>query len=102
MRSLLQQPVRKRNRRQDVYDIWLLLESKPSLIAEELANIHEILVASCNSKGIVPHIHSMESEEIVSMARTGYQELAADVDGELPSFDEAMDRVIALYRSLPW
>lgn len=102
MRSLLQQPVRRRNRRQDVYDIWLLLESGPALITEDLAKIHDILIASCDSKGIVPNFHSMESEEVVSMARTGYQELAADVDGELPSFDEAMGRVVALYRSLPW
>ena len=102
MRSLLQQPVRRRNRRQDVYDIWRLLESEPALIAEELAKIHEILGASCDSKSIVPDRHSMESEEVVSMARTGYQELATDVNGELPSFDEAMSRVLALYRSLPW
>ncbi len=102
MRSLLQQPVRRRNRRQDVYDIWLLLESGHALIAEELAKIHEILVASCGSKGIVPNIHSMESKEVVSMARTGYQELATDVNGELPSFDDAMGRVVALYRSMPW
>lgn len=102
MRSLLQQPIRRRNRRQDVYDIWLLLGSGPALLAEELARIHAILVASCASKGIAPHINSMESAEVASMARTGYQELAADVEGELPSFDEAMDRVVGLYRSLPW
>lgn len=102
MRSLLQQPLRRRNRRQDVYDIWLLLESGPALAADDLSKIHEILVASCNSKGITPEIRSMESEEVISMARTGYQELAADVDGELPSFDQAMERVANLYRSLPW
>lgn len=102
MRSLLQQSIRRRNRRQDVYDIWLLLGSGPALLAEELARIHAILVASCASKGIVPHINSMESAEVTSMARTGYQELAADVEGELPSFAEAMDRVVGLYRSLPW
>lgn len=102
MRSLLQQPLRRRNRRQDVYDIWLLLESCPTLVAEELGRIHEILVASCHSKGIIPDINAMESKEVFSMARTGYQELEADVDGELPPFDEAMGRVVALYRSLPW
>lgn len=102
MRSLLQQPIRRRNRRQDVYDIWLLLESGPALNAVELVKIHEILVASCGSKGIVPGIQSMETEAVVSMARSGYQELTADVDGELPPFDEAMSRVVALYRSLPW
>ncbi|WP_198085840.1 nucleotidyl transferase AbiEii/AbiGii toxin family protein [Variovorax sp. E3] len=102
MRSLLQQPIRKRNRRQDVYDIWLLLESGPALIADELAKIHEILVASCGSKGIVPDVSSMDSDEVVSMARAGYQDLAADVDGDLPPFDEAMGRVAGLYDSLPW
>ncbi|MFC4622095.1 nucleotidyl transferase AbiEii/AbiGii toxin family protein [Comamonas nitrativorans] len=102
MRSLLQQPVRRRNRRQDVYDIWLLLESGPVLMAGELAKIHQILVASCGARGIVPVAAAMESEGVVSMARMGYRELAADVDGELPSFDEAMGRVVALYRALPW
>jgi predicted nucleotidyltransferase component of viral defense system len=102
MRSLLQQPVRRRNRRQDVYDIWLLLESGPALAVADLARIHEILVASCASKGIVPALNAMQAPEIVSMARAGYQELAADVEGELPPFDEAMGRVMALYRSLPW
>ena len=102
MRSLLQQPIRRRNRQQDVYDIWLLLESGSGLVPEELDQIHEILVASCGSKGIVPDIHSMASEEVIAMARNGYQQLAGDVDGELPSFDSAMGRVLGLYRSLSW
>ncbi|MDA8454355.1 nucleotidyl transferase AbiEii/AbiGii toxin family protein [Acidovorax sp. GBBC 3334] len=102
MRSLLQQPIRRRNRRQDVYDIWLLLESGPSLAAEELARILEILMASCASKGIVPNIDSMEADAVVSMARTGYQDLASDVAGDLPPFEDAMNRVVALYRTLPW
>ncbi|WP_285412470.1 nucleotidyl transferase AbiEii/AbiGii toxin family protein [Variovorax sp. efr-133-TYG-130] len=102
MRSLLQQPVRKRNRRQDVYDIWMLLESGPALTTEELAKVHEILVASCGSKGIAPNIESMEADAVVAMARAGYQDLADDVDGDLPAFDDAMSRVLSLYRSLPW
>ncbi len=102
MRSLLQQPIRKRNRRQDVYDIWLLLESGPELGTNELAKVHQILLASCKSKGIVPDLHSMDSDAVVSMARQGYDELAADVVDELPTFNDAMGRVAALYRSLPW
>lgn len=102
MRSLLQQPIRKRNRQQDVYDIWLLLESGPALAAEDLAKVHEMLVASCASKGIVSDVESMEVDAVVTMARAGYQDLAADVEGELPSFEDAMNRVVSLYRSLPW
>ncbi|QHG88140.1 nucleotidyl transferase AbiEii/AbiGii toxin family protein [Xanthomonas sp. NCPPB 1638] len=102
LRALLQQPLRKRNRRQDVYDIWLLLESGPVLVAEARARIHEILMASCRSKDIVPSIDSMQADAVVSMARIGYRDLASDVTGDLPPFDDAMGRVVTLYRSLPW
>ena len=100
--ALLQQPSRKRNRRQDVYDLWLLLATQAALSAEEPGKVHEFFVNSCALKGIVPSIDSMEAAEVVSMARQGYSERAADVEGELPLFDDAMGRVVALYRSLPW
>lgn len=102
MRSLLQQPIRKRNRRQDVYDIWLLLASVKSFSAEEKAQIHQMLVDSCRSKGINPIAASMDDKVVVAMARDGYAGLRDDVDGELPDFEEAMAHVQALYRSLPW
>lgn len=102
MRSLLQQPIRKRNRRQDVYDIWLLLKSAPSFPAAELAQIHEMLVNSCLSKGIEPAANSIEDATVVGMAREGYANLQADVDGDLPVFDDAMAQVRDFYRSLPW
>lgn len=102
MRSLLQQPVRKRNRRQDVYDIWLLLGSAPPFPAAELTLIHEMLVMSCRSKGIEPNAGSMNDETVVRMARKGYADLQADVDEGLPPFEDAMARVGAFYGSLPW
>lgn len=102
MRSLLQQPIRKRNRRQDVYDIWLLLDSMPGLQREDLARIHELLCQSCQSKGIVPAADSMDDETVVGMAREGYSSLQADLDDDLPPFDDAMARVTSFYRSLPW
>lgn len=102
MRSLLQQPIRKRNRRQDVYDIGLLLDSVNAPSTEALAQIHLMLVDSCRSKDIEPTPDSMESEPVVRMAREGYADLQADVEDEVPPFDAAMARVIALYRSLPW
>lgn len=102
MRSLLQQPIRKRNRRQDVYDICLLLESAQAPSADELAHVHAMLVESCRSRGIEPTAGSMSNDVVVEMARKGYADLQADVDGALPDFDDAVDRVKALYRSLPW
>jgi len=102
MRSLLQQPIRKRNRRQDVYDLWLLLESTPNFPKVDLARIHELLIESCRSKDIAPAIDSMEDETVVAMARDGYANLQSDVLEDLPPFDDAMARVTAFYRSLPW
>ena len=102
MRSLLQQPIRKRKRRQDVYDIWLLLASVEAFTTEEQAQIHQMLVDSCRSKGIEPTTASMDDKVVIEMAREGYAGLRDDVDGELPDFDEAMAQVRALYRSLPW
>lgn len=100
MRSLLQQPIRKRNRRQDVYDIWLLLDSAPPFPAADLARIHDMLVKSCRSKGIEPTADSMDEEAVLRMAREGYANLEADVDGDLPAFDNAMARIKTFYRSL--
>jgi predicted nucleotidyltransferase component of viral defense system len=102
LRSLLQQPMRRRNRRQDVYDICLLLDSVAAMGPDELENIHAMLVPSCLSKDIEPARHSMENAAVVQMAREGYDDLKADVEGDFPPFDEAMVRVQALYRSLPW
>lgn len=102
LRSLLQQPIRRRHRRQDVYDIWLLLQTTAPLTADALKQIHHILLASCRSKGITASLRSLSDETVIHMARQGYPELAADVGGEIPPFDEAMAVVQQFYASLPW
>ncbi len=102
LRSLLQQPIRKRNRRQDVYDICFLLDSVGGLSESDLARIFEILVESCRSKEIEPGPRSMHDEAVICMAKEGYDDLKAEVNGELPSFDESIKKVQQLYCSLPW
>jgi predicted nucleotidyltransferase component of viral defense system len=79
MRSLLQQPIRRRNRRQDVYDIWLLLESGEAISSADLSKIHNILLASCASKGVIPDARAMEAVQVMEMARKGYEDLRSDV-----------------------
>lgn len=102
LRSLLQQPIRKRHRRQDVYDIWLLLETTPPICEDDLAQIHAMLIESCQSKGVESTLDSLNDETVQSMARAGYGDLQSDVDGEFPTFEHAMERVQHFYRSLPW
>lgn len=102
LRSLLQQPIRNRNRRQDVYDLHLLISSDIALEAADLARIHGFFLDSCKSKDIAPDANSMEQDVIVEMAYKDYATLQDEVDGDLPDFDEAMKSVQGFYRSLPW
>lgn len=102
LRSLLQQPVRRRYRRQDVYDIWLLLQSGPEFSADDLARTHRMFIESCRSRGIEPTRASIDDESVVRMAEEGYAELQDDVDGELPSFGDSLALVRGFYLSMPW
>lgn len=43
LRSIIQQVVRKRNRRQDVYDIWYLLDTSPPLTHREKQQVLDTL-----------------------------------------------------------
>lgn len=102
LRSLLQQPIRKRNRRQDVYDLHLLISSDITLETADLARIHGFFLDSCKSKDITPDANSMEQDIIVEMAHKDYETLQDEVDGDLTDFKEAMKSVQGFYRSLPW
>lgn len=102
MRSLLQQPLRRRNRRQDVYDLWLLLAAVQPLSTQDKREILRMLVGSCESRGLVPDSASMDDAAVEQLAREGYESLQADLLDDLPPFDDAMSTVRTFYRSLPW
>lgn len=102
MRSLLQQPIRKRYRRQDVYDLNLLIAAGTPLSATEQQRLLELLVASCRERGIEPTRSSFANQEIRKMALEGYQDLAPEIEGELPPFDAAYATVQSFYEGLPW
>jgi predicted nucleotidyltransferase component of viral defense system len=101
-RSLLQQPSRNRNRRQDVYDLSLLLAEVRDWTQAEKLNLRECLVASAESRDIQAQADSMRNPEIKLMAAKGYEDMHDEVDGPLPSFDEIYQAVQDFYESLPW
>jgi predicted nucleotidyltransferase component of viral defense system len=101
-RSLLQQPSRNRNRRQDVYDLSLLLSEVDDWTQAEKLSLRECLVASAGSRDIHAQIDSMRHPEIKSMAAKGYEDMQDEVDGPLPSFDEIYQAVQDFYEGLPW
>lgn len=101
-RSLLQQPSRQRNRRQDVYDLSLLLAQVQDWTRAEKLNLRDCLVASAGARGIHAEANSMRHPEIKDMAAKGYADMHDEVDGPLPPFEDIYQAVQDFYASLPW
>lgn len=100
LRALLQQETRNRYRRQDVYDIFLLIETY-SFDENEKENILKILKLKCAARQITPESKSLSSPEVIRRASAGWDTLKLEI-GELPDFNDCFVRVDAFYRSLPW
>lgn len=100
LRALLQQPIRNRNRRQDVYDIAFLLDAHP-MTDEDRSVIHGTLIEKCATRDIHPDATSLENPEVVRRAEAEWQTLALEVQ-DLPPFADRFAIVLALYASLPW
>lgn len=99
-RALLQQPIRNRYRRQDVYDIAFLAETNP-LDDEDRAKILMTLVEKCRTRSIEPDIASIDDPEIVKRAQADWDTLKLELS-DLPPFEERFAIVRELYVSMPW
>jgi predicted nucleotidyltransferase component of viral defense system len=100
MRALLQQPIRKRNRRQDVYDIAYLIDDHDFSSADK-AGILATLIEKCRSRSIEAKPESMDNPEIKQRAQADWETLALEI-GDLPPFEERFSLMRDLYVSLPW
>jgi predicted nucleotidyltransferase component of viral defense system len=99
-RALLQQPVRNRNRRQDVYDIAFLIDNH-DFSDDDKAIILATVIEKCRSRGIEAMQDSMDDPEIRKRAQADWETLALEI-GNLPKFDERYALMRNLYTSLPW
>ena len=99
-RALLQQTIRKRNRRQDVYDIAFLIGEHDFSGADKTA-ILTTLIEKCRSRGIEAKPESMDDPEIKQRAQADWETLALEI-GDLPPFEERFALMRDLYVSLPW
>lgn len=100
LRALLQQPVRKRNRRQDVYDIAFLIDGH-DFDDDDKAIILTTLIEKCRSRGIDAKQDTMDNPEIKQRAQADWDTLALEI-GDLPPFEERFALMRDLYTSLPW
>lgn len=101
-RSLLQQPLRRRNRYQDVYDLYFLIRKVTLSSLQEQAHLLECIKATCNSKNIAAQRNSLNNPDVQRMAAEGYSTLENDLSEKLPDFESAYRTVREFYENLPW
>lgn len=99
-RAMLQQVPRRRNRRQDVYDIDLLIEMH-EIDDTHRAQILDIFIAKCRSRKIEPTRSSLDNPEVKTRSHAEWQTMKLEL-GELPDFEHCFARVSEFYRNLPW
>lgn len=100
LRALLQQEIRNRNRRQDIYDIASLLRCF-TLDDEEKRMLLDTFIEKSRARAIQPDAAALSRTEIRERAREEWDTLAIEI-GQLPDFDECFEAVDRFYRSLPW
>lgn len=98
LRSILQQKVRRRNRRQDVYDLWFLITNY-SINAEEYKEIKNAFLQKSHSRGIYPEKDSLNDKEIIERSRSEWDTLESEVQ-HLPDFETAFYVVSEFYSKL--
>lgn len=98
-RAILQQPIRKRVRRQDVYDLFRVLQRYD---LDDTGGIYRALLEKSTARGLTPGRESMRNPEVRDRSRADYDLLAEEIKSELPEFEVAFRAVQAFYENLPW
>ncbi len=100
IRAQLQQSTLDKYRRQDIYDIALLIDQAHPT-AEDRATVHAILIEKCRTRGITPDAQSFDDPELRRRAAANWATLGLELS-VLPDFDERFTLVRDFYRALPW
>jgi|TARA_R110000765_G_scaffold210957_2_gene316079 hypothetical protein len=106
-RSILQQVVRTRSRRQDVFDIHYLLNQEASLLYsnETKKTVLEKLIKCSERKGIEAYLNQsgMRDEEIKRLSLEDFHTLSLEIDIDIEVSPDDMYTVVQEYfESLPW
>jgi predicted nucleotidyltransferase component of viral defense system len=101
LRSVLQQPVRKRARFQDIYDLFLLLDR--DITEEDRKTILSKLIEASRDREVNIHQAAMRDEQVILLSRSQYDTaLPSLVTGAVPSFDVAYKTAQDFFENLPW
>lgn len=104
-RAILQQSVRNRFRRQDIYDIYHLMnEGYVCGNTQEKEVVLAILKQKSIGKNIdhLLHKNGLDDEATKTMAKRDYSIIKDEIEGDLPDFEEAYQIISEYFKSLPW
>lgn len=101
LRAILQQEVRERFRRQDIFDLNSLL-TRDYITEDRHMPILKALVEKALDRNIKVSQFDFSSNQIYRRAKREYGTLASDVVGDLPDFDLSFATVRSFYEQLPW
>lgn len=103
-RAIVQQTAERRNRvrRQDTYDLFLLISRGYLATADDRAHLLAAMRQKFAARGLLCEPGLFEEPEIAERSRSQYHRLQDEIDGELPDFDQAFGVVKDFYLSLPW
>ncbi len=101
-RAMLQQPVRHRDRRQNVYDLYRLL-SRPEVQGPEFQqSVLQAIRAKCVARGLSATQQSISDPEVRRRSEKDYDLLQDEIASQLPDFTSAYSAVLQYYEQLPW
>lgn len=101
-RAILQQEQRKRNRAQDVYDIYYILKNFEMPDEALKKDILEALIKKSTSRKLHVNKSSISDPDIIKRSEVKYKTLEHTIYGELPPFKMAYSFIQAFYEGLPW
>lgn len=99
-RAMLQQVTRDRIRRQDVYDLKILLDDQ-KIDHDIQKSILDALIEKCQSRHIEPDQESLNDPEVKRRSGAEWDTMALEI-GELPDFEKCFQQVSEFYNALPW
>lgn len=104
IRSIIQQPYRNRNRRQDIYDLQYLFNNTGEITSEEKLQILSALLKKSEERleaGVVNR-ETLNRQDIYEYSEKNYHLLKDEIEDDLMPFSEAYSLINEFYKSLPW
>lgn len=98
LRSLLQQPIRNRRRRQDLLDVAVILGESPDL---DRAIIAEYLCRKSSERNVVVSRSAFRNIEVIERARYQYDQLERTTRRAFVRFEDAVARLHGFTDTLP-